>query len=102
MAFDNAYTRLSAKAKPGESMLARIIRLDAVLLSRYKGDDVVDDLVGEPTIRTGDSQGKNRATVKKKRKGAGRQPNSKGPSSKNRKKTISHGKNKNNKSSSGS
>ena len=41
MAFDYAYTRLLALPKPGESMLARIIRLDSMLFHRYKGDGEV-------------------------------------------------------------
>jgi hypothetical protein len=91
MAYDYAYTRLSAKAKPGESMLARIIRLDAVLLSRYKGDDGADESGKEHTINKGDSQGK-RATGKKRKgkpTGAARKSNSKGTASKNRKKSPS-------------
>ena len=96
MAYDYAYTRLSAKAKPGESMLARIIRLDTVLLSRYKGDDGADEPGEEHTINKGDSQGKRATSKKRKGKpmGAARKSNSKGTASKSRKKNASQDTNK--------
>ena len=39
-AFDHAYTVLTAPIKPGESMLARIIRLDSILFTRFDGKEV--------------------------------------------------------------
>ena len=35
VAFDHAYTRLTAPVKPGESLLERIVRLDKLLFSRF-------------------------------------------------------------------
>ena len=35
VAFDHAYTRLTASVKPGESLLERIVRLDKLLFSRF-------------------------------------------------------------------
>ena len=53
IAFDHAYSRLTAAVKPGESLLERIVRLDKILFSRWtpaggRGNRVeVIDLVGE-------------------------------------------------------
>ena len=65
MAFDYAYTRLLALPKPGESMLARIIRLDSMLFNRYKGDSGVEGSQGKslPTSSAASRRGKRKMTA---------------------------------------
>lgn len=67
MAFDYAYTRLQAAVKPGESMLQRIIRLDPLIFSRYRGPDRVEKPEGKPKGgNTKRGQGQPRTQPKKK------------------------------------
>lgn len=60
MAFDYAYTRLLASIKPGESMLQRIIRLDPIIFSRYRGSD-------DPQVEVEKYLGKSKETLGTKR-----------------------------------
>ena len=58
VAFDHAYTRLTAPAKPGESLLERIVRLDKLLFSRFDqrkhgaGEVAVMPLDADQELRT--------------------------------------------------
>ena len=40
MAYDHAYSRLAAPVKPGDSLLARVLRLDAILFGRFDGIEI--------------------------------------------------------------
>lgn len=40
MAYDHAYSRLVAPVKPGDSLLARVLRVDAILFGRFDGVEI--------------------------------------------------------------
>lgn len=71
LAFDYAYTRLSAEAKPGQSMLKRVIRLDPIIFSRYKASQL-DDHVHEGQEKPKVTSGSKRTKGQSKKQGQGR------------------------------